>query len=312
MHRRRYRILTVLLGALALSGAACSTGRSRPSPDGTSATDGGPPADGTLDDGGTSDGADDAASGDDGGGRRDGGASDGRPATDGAVADAKPRTDGPRTDRGLPGDARPRDSRVPDARVPDARRPDARLPADSGAGGPLVAPFTLDFEAGGGGLTATRDWQWGVLRFAKGTGCSASATPPPAPHSGTHCWGTVLNDCHNPIANAANTCSNTDPNDDSVLALKVAIPSSFTTATLAYWEWYDVFLPYDWTELRIDGKVVTQRCTGDYVTPTAWVRRTVDLAAYRGKTITIAFHFMATASVNYAGWYLDDVSVTGP
>jgi hypothetical protein len=178
--------------------------------------------------------------------------------------------------------------------------------------GTLLAPLSLDFEASNGGLTGTRDWEWGPLgTFLNSSHCSSSAKPPSTGYSGKGVWGTKLNDCHNPLDNASSSCSNASTADDSVLTLKVKIPAGWTTATLSFWQWYDVFLTFDWSEIRVDGQVAAQTCTGSRPSPPGWTKRTLDLSAHAGKIITITFHFMATSVVNYAGWYIDDLSISG-
>jgi bacillopeptidase F (M6 metalloprotease family) len=75
--------------------------------------------------------------------------------------------------------------------------------------------------------------------------------------------------------------------------------------------WEDLYSNYDWAEVWVAGKAVSQICPGTYAKPTKWVKRTVDLTAHVGKTVEVAFHMMASTQQNYAGWYIDDLEVTG-
>lgn len=178
--------------------------------------------------------------------------------------------------------------------------------------GTLVAPLTLDFELSDGALAGTKDWEWGKLgNWNPSSSCDGSETPPTAGHSGMGAWGTKISDCYSPLGNASSTCNNSDTTDDSVLSFKVKIPGNWTKATLSFYEWYDLFLTFDWSEIRVDGTVATQTCTGSAPSPPGWSQRTVDLSAYAGKIIEVAFHMMATSVVNYAGWYIDDLSISG-
>jgi hypothetical protein len=180
--------------------------------------------------------------------------------------------------------------------------------------GTLAAPFSLDFELADGSLTGTKDWEWGKIgTWSPSSNCdSTTSTEPPAKgHSGTGVWATKLNDCYSPLDNASSTCSNADTTDDSVLSFKVKIPGNWTKATLTYWEWFDLFLTFDWGEIRVDGTVVNQSCTGSKASPVVWAQKSVDLTPYVGKIITVAFHMMATSVVQYSGWYIDDLSVSG-
>jgi hypothetical protein len=123
-------------------------------------------------------------------------------------------------------------------------------------------------------------------------------------------WGTVLDECYSPLGNNADPCQNADIHDDSVLNLKAKIPSTFTKARLSYWEWADYFLSFDWSEIRIDGKVLKQTCKGSLTTPPEWTKQIIDISSHIGQTITVSFHFMASGVVNQAGWYLDDIAIT--
>jgi hypothetical protein len=185
----------------------------------------------------------------------------------------------------------------------------------------LTAPVSLDFESGCGGLAPSGDWECGKLAFKQGKNCTLGSkvfgTPPQKGHSGSGVWGTVLNDCYNGLGNNSKVddkqgiCTNQSLSDDSVLRFKVALPASWSTATLSYWSWEDLNQPFDWAEIRVDKKVVWQLCELKSTTPSAWKQRKVDLSNHVGKTIEVAFHFMASPYVNYAGWYVDDLSLSG-
>ena len=172
----------------------------------------------------------------------------------------------------------------------------------------LFAPLSLDFELDAGGLHGTGDWEWGEIGTWNSTECSTNKTQPTAAHSGTGLWGTIINGCYNPLNNADEVCNNLDPNNDSVLSFMVQIPDSWTHAELSFYEWNDLFLPYDWKGIRVDGFIVAQTCIER---PPAWIKRTLNLAAYTGKTVTITIHMMATANINLSGLYIDDLAITG-
>jgi len=243
--------------------------------------------------------------------------SDGAPAGDLALLDLAVLQDAPPADVLPPdltwpseGTSGPDAPPLPDLTQPSdvAPPPDVTPKPDSG---PVVpkAPFTLDFEQTNGGLTGTKDWEWGKIAFQAGANCSGSTPDPPtAGHSGTGMWGTKLNDCYSPLGNADYSCSNDDTTDDSVLTLTFQLPPSFTTANLTYWEWTDFFLSYDWSEVYVNGQVAAQQCSGS--TTAAWTKRVINLDSLIGQTVTVEFHFMATTVVQYAGWYIDDLSVS--
>ncbi len=239
----------------------------------------------------------------------------------GGLEGRTPRPDGPSPDTRSP-DTRSPDTRSPDTRSPDTLSPDV-LPADTLSPdtmpqGTFNAPFTLDFESNNGGLKSTGDWQWGALNFSQGSGCTSGFLAPTKGHSGTNVWGTTLNDCHSPQSpsnDASGSCGatvNASIADDAILSLDVAIPSGWTMATLTYWQWHDGFLSYDWGEIRANNQVVAQFCSGTPPGSTgSWEQVSIDLSSYTGKTVKLTFHFIASSSVNHAGWYIDDLSVSG-
>ncbi len=196
--------------------------------------------------------------------------------------------------------------------------PDKGPPPPDQGSGVRTAPFTLNFDTDNGNLSGTKDWEWGNVAFKKGKNCGTSAaTGPSKGNSGMGLWGTKLNDCYSPLGNnakeGAGTCSNVNPGDDSILTLKAFIPKSFTLASLVFYQWTDIFYSFDWHEIRVieSGKtdIIRKYCLKDHTTPTKWVKETIYLDKYIGKTVTIQFHFMASTSVNYAGWYIDDLAI---
>jgi hypothetical protein len=173
--------------------------------------------------------------------------------------------------------------------------------------------LTLDFETSNGGLAAKGDWEWGQINWQGGT-CGV----PPANNQGhvptqTGMWGTVLNNCYTNAGSNQGGCStgSTDKSDDSILTFNLAIPASWTTAKLEYWEHADVFINFDWAEVWVDGKLdtATQICSGGS-SAQKWEKKSIDLSAYVGKTVNIAFHMMASSVVEDAGWYIDEISVS--
>lgn len=178
---------------------------------------------------------------------------------------------------------------------------------------PNATVYSSSFDADNGGLTATRDWEWGAAYGWTGANCTGTSAPPPAARSGTGMWGTVLNGCYHNLGNnsgsgSGGSCSNTNPADDSVLTLTVDL-TGYSAATLTYWEWFDVFSYFDWAEVRVNGVSAFLHCETGYTAPTAWVQRNVSLTPYVGGPVTIAWHMMSSTVVDRAGWYVDDVLV---
>ena len=172
------------------------------------------------------------------------------------------------------------------------------------------APLSWSFEGDCRGLAASGDWECGPLAFLGNERCWSGADPPKAGHSGSWAWGTTLNGCH-ARADATSGCTNTYGDEGAVLTFRVVLPASWSKATLSFWSWDDYQLPYDATEVRVDGASVYQQCTGKKASPVGWTKRSVDLSGYVGKTVRITLQLQETGSVEYSGWYIDDLAVTG-
>ena len=228
------------------------------------------------------------------------------PLADGPTGDM-PMTDGPT------GDMPMTDGPTGDMPMTDMATVDA-TPATDGGPATFTAPFSWDFESSCQNLSATKDWECGQINFTGGT----CGIPPTKSASGTGkgMWGPKLNTCYGNLGNnqgsSSSSCSNTTPSDDSILSFKVTIPATWTTATLTYYEWVDVNGYFDWMEVRVDSTSVKTYCNPSPATSsTTWAKQTIDLSSYTGKTITVAFHFLASSVVNKSGWYLDDMSISG-
>ena len=175
-------------------------------------------------------------------------------------------------------------------------------------GSPGGVVFFSDFESDNGGGVGTLDWEWGTFAWS-GAVCGYTPAPPVAPYSGTDMWGTVLNDCYNNLGNNSATCNNADPTDDSILTFTIDL-AGLSEAWLYWWEWPDINLNFDWAEIRVNGNVVWQNCTGSYVAPAAWIQQEVDISTYIGGPAVISFHFLASTVVERGGWWIDDLMVT--
>jgi len=165
------------------------------------------------------------------------------------------------------------------------------------------------FEEKDGGFSGTGDWEWGTYVWAGG--CPTSA-PPAGAHAGGKMWGTVLDGCYHNLGNNEGypLCLNVAPENDSVLAFTVNL-EGLERPQLGWWEWFDVFLPYDWAQVTVDGVPVFAHCMGDYVPPAGWACRAVDLTPYEGRTVAVEFRMMSSTTIERSGWYIDDVTVQG-
>ena len=168
-----------------------------------------------------------------------------------------------------------------------------------------------DFETNDGGLISDNPagWQWGA--FTSG---------PMSGYSGTNGWGTVISGNY---PNGANFTL------DTPVPFFVESP----LAEMIFWHWYDIENSFDGGNVKVsaDGGTSWTVITPDIGYPgianTAnplsgepifcshnqqfWEEVTFDLSAYQGQSIIIRWHFGSDSSVQYPGWYIDDVSISG-
>jgi len=168
-----------------------------------------------------------------------------------------------------------------------------------------------DFETNDGGLISDNPngWQWGA--FTSG---------PMAGYSGTNGWATLI---------GGDYPTNSNFTLDTPVPFFVESP----LAMLEFWHWYDIEASYDGGNVKVstDGgtswTVITSLTgytgTANTSNPLSgepifcghdqgyWEFEQFDLSAYQGQSIIIRWHFGSDGSVQYPGWYIDDVSVSG-
>ncbi|MGD8491152.1 MAG: proprotein convertase P-domain-containing protein [Anaerolineae bacterium] len=157
-----------------------------------------------------------------------------------------------------------------------------------------LQPYGWDFEADDGGFTGTKDWAWAAPTYPSRL----------AAHSGSWVWATNPAGLFNLLG------------DVSVLTRTVDL-SAFPgqQLTLSWWQYFQSDSDYDYAEVKIidslgDSHQVYSLQDQGYVDTIDWVQESVDVSAYAGQEITLRFEFHAKDwGVNYAGWYLDDISV---
>ena len=177
----------------------------------------------------------------------------------------------------------------------------------------IVEYFFWDFEYDDGDFVAIGDvWEWG-----------APTSGPGGANSGSNLWATVLGGSYPTYADATL--------DVPVITLAASKPY----AMLSFWHWYDfegnytrydagnvkvstdggatwlVVTPvggYDGTAGSGNAGIAGEPCFGGTYNK-FWQEELFDLSAYTGNEVMIRFHFGSDGSVNYSGWYLDDVMV---
>jgi hypothetical protein len=169
-------------------------------------------------------------------------------------------------------------------------------------GGPL-----MEFETDDGGWIPSSNWadplgdfEWtntyDASNYVVG-GYPASEFPPPAAHSGTGLWGTVL---YGPYTNAGGF---------SYLTKEFSF-TGISNPQMRFWSWNNSFGNWDYGQVAVNGTVVWGP---DWdTTPVEWLEVVIDLSAYANlANVSIQFQHYTTTVVNYAGWYIDDVYI-GP
>ncbi len=165
-----------------------------------------------------------------------------------------------------------------------------------------------DFEENDGGLIANTGWGWG----------SPSAGPSGA-YSGVNLWGTNLSGDY-------------DNNANYTLETTEEILIANSGYMLEFWHYYDIENYWDGGNVKIStnggnsweildpigGYPEDAASTGNAGIPGepcftdnsgGWVNTEFDLSAYAGQIVYFRWHFGTDGSVQYPGWYIDDVRV---
>ncbi len=152
-----------------------------------------------------------------------------------------------------------------------------------------------DFEVSDGGYThsgANDEWGWGTPTVWP-YGCA----------SGALCWGTDL------AGNYANYADQTLLSP--VIDLSGMAPG--TTLAVAWQQAWSTEPGYDYAyaEVNINGGGWTQMWTGDG-TNNNWTEMMYDISGAAGGTVQFRWRLTSDSSVNYPGYYVDNVRILGP
>jgi cysteine-rich repeat protein len=181
--------------------------------------------------------------------------------------------------------------------------------------GAFTGYLVEDFETNSAAdWTYNGDWQLGTP--------SLSDPPEPTPYSGQNCAATVIGGIYS-NGNAYSTCTLISPEINLASATEPVLMFQQYVHSELSWDGGNVWVSTDggtnWTVL--DNSLLTP----NYHDPTVglmwaysglhgakgWHPVIADLSAYAGQTIRIRFSFYSDSFFNnYAGWYIDDVSVT--
>jgi bacillopeptidase F len=168
----------------------------------------------------------------------------------------------------------------------------------------VLTIFSADFEENDGGFTTgttaennENPWQWGV-----------PTSGPNGATSGEKLWATNLSGSYN---------KNTDA---YIQSPAISLPVD-KDPYLTFNHWVDI---EGTTTLYDYGQVLISKDNGltwTNITPTAngkygkrvqaWTAEEISLSAFKGENVKLRFYFHSDGSVQYDGWYIDDVYVVG-
>jgi len=170
---------------------------------------------------------------------------------------------------------------------------------------PSISEGRMTFANPEGFENGTRGWyaDRGVWQIGEPTYGPGSA------HTGTRCAATVLG-------------ANYPPGTDSRLVVpSVTLPPT-PPVEMRFWHWYDIAAGDDgdsaWVEVSTSGHGGPwKRESGKFMNSSgAWTQYIVDLSAYAGQTVRVAFH-LRDHSAGFdgnqigPGWYVDDIRFVG-
>lgn len=189
---------------------------------------------------------------------------------------------------------------------------EAREPAVGVHSFQIVDYYAWDFEGSNGGFATTGpDWGWGD-----------PTSGPMDAHSGVNVWATKLG-------------GNYSASSNSKLDLPpVVVPGSHSAAIFSFWQWYATETsPYDgmnvkistnggatWTIITPDigynavanasnAAIPGEACFSHASAGKVWHQVAFNLTPYMGQTVLLRLHFGSDSSVQYAGFYVDDVRI---
>ncbi len=163
-----------------------------------------------------------------------------------------------------------------------------------------VPVFSGDFEGGWGDWSADNGvWEIGTPTVG-----------PKACYGGSNCAGTVLNGSY------------PDCTDSRLIMPTMTLPTvtGDKEVILRFWHWF-YYQPggadYGVVQISVNNGSGVWSKWANLSNPiveisSKWSRKDVDLTAYAGKTVRIAFVHVPDCGSTYAGWYIDDVYIAPP
>ncbi|MGD0058865.1 MAG: choice-of-anchor J domain-containing protein, partial [Verrucomicrobiia bacterium] len=190
-------------------------------------------------------------------------------------------------------------------------------PTGYSCSGPNAPGWYIDdiaFESGTPVFNNPEGFENGIGDWYAETGVWQVGVPTSGPgsaHSGTNCAATILNGNYPWSANSR------------FISPPVTIPAASQSPRLRFYEWYSFTScygsDYGVVEVKVVGSNTWQTVSPNrYNSSGGWTDTSVDLSAYAGQTVQVAFHMVFAQPGGYScsgtspGWYIDDIAlVTG-
>ena len=150
--------------------------------------------------------------------------------------------------------------------------------------------FTENFEAGIGSWLTTGDWTIGTPAIGPANG-----------HNSVNCAGTFLNGIYLPNANA------------NLKSAQISIPNSPFDIKLSFWEWFNLESCCDLGRVMVTNDAGVTWFTLNSRSGnsgSAWRKTDVLLNQFKGQNIQIQFNLTSDGSVQYDGWFTDDLEIS--
>jgi hypothetical protein len=156
--------------------------------------------------------------------------------------------------------------------------------------------YFQNFDSTVNGITTTGSWHIG-----------APTAGPSSAYSGSNCAGTNYN-----------STGFYEPNASDTLYLpSIALPSVSTSGNLwlTFFQYGYVEAGFDYVSVIVSANngsswTIIDSQTGSL--GSSWTERDLSIKAYAGETVRIAFVLNSDDVVEFAGWYVDDISVWSP
>ncbi len=147
-----------------------------------------------------------------------------------------------------------------------------------------------DFESGWDGWTTDNPAIWEVGNPTVGPG---------AAYEGDSCAGTILDGDYTSWASAR------------LISPTFVVPAAGDYPILRFYHWYSIADDWARVQIRVSGGAWQNLTTEHYAgEQTNWEYEWIDLSAYGGQSVEVAFYFGSDELLEAAGWYVDNVSVT--